>query len=99
MNPAKTMTRERLKKAWDVIVRLGGARADEDEFDQFSRSVASAIHCDGSHEFRFQGIFGFGGKIRYRHYEDRFQVDYYPEDRTPERERALAVINPELERV
>lgn len=89
----------RIFRAWEVITRRGGARTEEYEFQQFARSVADAVLRDQPHEFRFKGIFGFGGKIRFQAYEDRFQADYYPEDRTPELDLALHHINSELERI
>ena len=80
--------------AWNVLVALGGA--SEGMRAEFVRAVEEH---DPAYpfEFRFQGAFGFGGKVRMK--EGYFQVDYYPEDKTDERQRKLAAVNENLARL
>lgn len=47
-------------------------------------------------EFRFMGIFGFGGKVRYGTW-DGFRADYYPESRTPELNEKMKELEAELD--
>jgi hypothetical protein len=77
---------------WKVLVETCGAR---DPNDWMRRSLRSYL-TDGAdwHEFRFQGVLGFGGKFC----DDghRWRVKCYPEDRTPEREQMIAEANRRL---
>ena len=47
-------------------------------------------------EYRFQGRLGFGGKFRRNGWEDRWYVDCYPEDLTPERQQMIDAANAAL---
>jgi hypothetical protein len=51
----------------------------------------------GCEEYRFQGRLGFGGKFRC--YRDRWYVDCYPEDVTPERMEMINKTNDALKTV
>jgi hypothetical protein len=71
--------------AFDVIEQECGAHpALRDDFVRYAvREKASSFGI----EFRFQGHLGFGGKIhRNSNRNALFYVDYYPEDKTPERD-------------
>lgn len=48
-------------------------------------------------EYRFQGLLGFGGKIRIRY--DKWYVDNYSEDRTSLRDVIIKVTNKRLARL
>lgn len=47
-------------------------------------------------EYRFCGALGFGGKLRHDPHEDRWYVDCYREDETPERLEMIAHANRRL---
>ena len=55
---------------YDVLVEHAGAHPQWK--DDFVRS------CRTTSEYRFQGVFGFGGK----YWPERQRITYYPEDRT-----------------
>lgn len=80
-----------LDEAWNALVALGGAV--EEMRQNFIYTVQEHNH-DYPFEYRFQGDFGFGGKVRIR--DGYFQADYYPEDRTDEREKKLRTLNNNL---
>ena len=48
----RSTTKQRI---WKILVNYGGANAEQ--WDEFSH------HWPGCGEFRFMGVFGFGGKI------------------------------------
>lgn len=48
-------------------------------------------------EFRFQGNYGFGGKLYRTH--DKVYVSCYPEDSTPEIEISIDSVNRQLEAI
>jgi hypothetical protein len=74
---------------YDVLVQHAGALEDERRhFVQVQTSQPCA-------EFRFRGSLGFGGK--FRRTRDRWYVDCYEEDTTPERERAIRITNAALD--
>lgn len=68
---AATMnTDEFHKDVYDILCEHAGARIQEkNDFVLFCRTRT---------EYRFQGVFGFGGK----YWPERRQITYYPEDRT-----------------
>ena len=75
---------------YDILVTDGGA--DEDMRAGFLRYL-----CDGAgwHEWRFCGSLGFGGKF----YSDgaRQRVSCYPEDETPKRKAAIAIMQRKID--
>lgn len=77
MKNVKFLTEEQANKVFDILVEYGANKIDRYSFI----SYLSKQH--GNHEFRFRGIFGFGGKFRLNDYSG-FQADYYPENYTPE---------------
>lgn len=74
-----------------VIRRLGALAASEDDFVQYMTRELEA----GTHEFRFQGVLGFGGKAYWD--GQRAWVSCYSEDLTPERCALIDVTNAWLE--
>ncbi|MCK5641158.1 MAG: hypothetical protein KAJ19_10185 [Gammaproteobacteria bacterium] len=79
------MTTEQANAVFDILVEDCGACEDE---------RGSFVHyfTTGGQEYRFRGMLGFGGKFRPK----TMSVDYYPEDKTPERERIQATVNRKL---
>jgi len=76
---------------WDILIVYGDASAhDRLQFVTYLKEH-QARH---PFEFRFCGHFGFGGKLRI--VEGKFKADYYPEDRTSDRDAWLKVLNEKL---
>jgi len=79
---------EWLNAVLDLLVEVGGAPPSlRDEFLQLLGNTERT--CD---EFRFQGVFGFGGKYRRK----TNTVDFFPEDSTPARVATQARLNKKL---
>lgn len=77
--------------AWTCLVAFGGAvEAERAEFVHYVETRDHSLPF----EYRFRGHFGFGGKVRIR--DGRFVADYYPEDKTPERQKLLKTLNANL---
>ena len=79
---------------WDeVLVPLGGASSNPDNRHSF---LYAHLRADPPcTEFRFQGHFGFGGKVR----TDgllRCRMDYYPENKSATRDEQQAAVNAKL---
>jgi hypothetical protein len=74
---------------WQILVEECGA--DPELLEDF----ASSWPCD---EYRFVGYLGFGGKVRSHSLmgHDNVWVDYYPEDKTPERDEMVKLANKRL---
>jgi hypothetical protein len=89
----RSLTETEANKVWDILVEHAGA--SESERDGFVAYLASDVHY--GHEYRFQGIFGFGGKLHYYRGSPPY-VDSYPEDFTETRRIAAAKINALLRR-
>ena len=94
----KLLTEQELQtyfeRAWDEILSpMGKAPGDQRDRDNFVRSHLELEYP--ATEWRFQGMFGFGGKFRARP-DLRCTVDCYPEDSTPERKVAQDAINAKL---
>jgi hypothetical protein len=81
-------------EVWSVLVAIGGAV--ESMRENFIYAVKEH-NPSFPFEYRFQGHFGFGGKVRMK--DGYFQADYYPEDRTDEREKKLTTLNHNLARL
>jgi hypothetical protein len=74
-----------------ALLRLVGAPArDQDNFVHVFTTEARVPS-----EWRFQGEFGFGGKLWLEH--DRWRVSCYREDDTPERIEKIELLNLLLE--
>lgn len=74
--------------AYDILVEEAGA--PEDRRDAFVSNMCSKIP---THEWRFGGHLGYGGKFR----KQTMRVDCYPEDETPERLEIIRVTNEALQ--
>lgn len=86
---------ESLHRIWSILVCDAGASKSNAQRDNFVRT-----HMDAKYpciEFRFQGVFGFGGK--FRRYDGKFYIDMYPEDRTPERIEIARKVNEKLAQI
>lgn len=82
-----------IDEVWSCVVALGGA--SEMRRGEF-RSYVETHPKDFPFEFRFMGHFGFGGKLRLK--KGYFQADYYPEDKTRDRDQKLVTLNHDLAR-
>lgn len=82
------MTPEEATAVYDLLVRHAGA--DPDELDAFVSHLT-----DGCTEWRFRGSLGFGGKLYVE--PDRWRVDCYCEDLTPERAETIRYVNAALD--
>ncbi len=85
------MDKEILGKIYDILMQFTGARIESREGFIYHHSLEK-YPCT---EWRFQGKLGFGGKYRI----GRNVVDYYPEDKTPERELITKTTNEELAKI
>ena len=84
----KIMTEEKLRKVYAILVEQGGANPCE-LGDFIASHLDSLYPC---REWRFCGVFGFGGKYRI----ETNKVDFYAEDSTPLRVGLRNHINDEL---
>jgi hypothetical protein len=96
-----TFPPEFYEKVYDLLIEL--AKAPEWMKDNFVHYATS--EADDHFEWRFQGVFGFGGKIwrRVDRYDSDTQTTYYKhdvnaytEDYTPELRKLQAKINKRL---
>lgn len=87
------LTKEQAERIYRVLCEYGGAR--EGEADSFVRYVTDPDAYP--HEWRFQGHFGFGGKLY--HQGGRCYVGYYAEDVTRGRELLLKRLTDVLDAV
>ena len=72
-------------KVYDILVKHAGA------YEQI-RTHFIYVHCEDKYtcgEFRFQGLFGFGGKYR----SETNRIDYYPENHTKKLDKLEVKIN------
>lgn len=74
-------------KIYDILVEHAGA-------SESLREMFLVSEAEGTEEFRFQGLLGFGGKFRNRYYD--WFVNYYPEDKTNRREEIESKTNDKL---
>jgi len=72
---------------YDILEQFGAASTYREDYVHLAMT-------EELREYRFQGVFGFGGKVRNDH--GHFRVDYYPEDRTTVRDLALKEVNAKL---
>ncbi len=77
-------------KIYDILVGIGGAM--DIERDTFVYAHMAKEPCK---EWRFRGLFGFGGKYR----SEKNTVDCYREDETPELLEVIIKINLELKKL
>lgn len=91
MNPMKPLTEEAANEVWDLLVELGEAPKREDSRRHFVQLQTQEF----IREWRFQGMFAFGGKF----YRDgnKWRVDYYIENQTTERDKVRGEMNVKLD--
>jgi hypothetical protein len=85
------LTAAQANKVWNLLTSKYGAK----EEDRYSFCEYFTKDNRFSHEYRFMGIFGFGGKIRlgYR----GLYADYYPESSTPKLDAEMSSLNDALQ--
>jgi hypothetical protein len=80
------LTAQQANEVYDLLVKLGGAN----EYYRLN-FVEYFIEDDFSHEYRFMGYFGIGGKVRLEY--RGLSADYYRENRTPELDQKMKALN------
>lgn len=90
MSRTGPLTPNQANAVYDILVKDAGA--SEDGREDF---VYLQTH-DHLREYRFIGGLGFGGKFRRNGWEDRWYVDCYTEDLTPERQAMIEAANAAL---
>lgn len=85
-----TMTRAQSDAVYDILVADCGAIDDDTPFG--GRSAFAAAQAQGCSEYRFCGVFGFGGKF----WLQDFAVNYYPENATPKLDQICDAVNAKL---
>lgn len=87
------LTTEQANKVWDLLVQGYGAQeSDRSSFVEYLTTP------DSYHEFRFMGIFGFGGKLRLSSYHG-LTADYYWESETHYLNHKMRALNDKLEKL
>ena len=74
--------------AYTVLVEECAAPDGDWDRPAFMASIEQTLTSEfhtGYVEYRFCGALGFGGKFRYDPFDNRWYVDCYREDETPER--------------
>ena len=89
------MTEEMANRVYDVLVETCGAPDRKDSWDRES-FVRNHLGDDPATEWRFQGLLGFGGKFWREGYGTKWDVSYYSEDRTDERDKMVGEANKKL---
>ncbi len=88
----KPLSKEAANEIWDLLVEMGGV------FEHKDSRRAQFIQLQTQEflrEWRFCGLFGFGGKF-YRDHTS-WRVGHYREDDTPERNKLRDEINTKLD--
>ena len=85
------MTEERANAIYDILVEFGAGESMRSSFVYHHTKTDSEI-C---REWRFQGIFGFGGK----YYSREHKISYYKENWTDELEVKRDEINEKLSKI
>ncbi len=81
---------EYFNRVYDLLTNYGASPSKRDRFVQYMCEDHSG------HEYRFMGIFGFGGKCRRDSYDNRVSVDYYWESKTPELDAKCKELNEKI---
>jgi hypothetical protein len=91
-----TTLRAYFEAIWDeALVPLGGASRNHDDRSSFVHAhILDDYPCT---EYRFQGVFGFGGKLRTTEGSLRCRMDYYPENKTKALDQKQAAVNTKLD--
>ena len=77
-------------RVYTILIEYGSSRTMREPFILY--------HIDESidyHEWRFSGMFGFGGKYRKQYNA----IDYYSEDRTDDRDKLMNEVNEKLKQL
>jgi hypothetical protein len=91
------MTPDQADAVYDLLVEHCGASDESGPLGSTSRDMFVFHQTrEVQREYRFQGGLGFGGKFRRNGWEDRWYVDCYPEDLTPERQQMIDAANTAL---
>ena len=93
-NFPKCLTKDQAYRVYDLLMKYGASK-NPDSRETFMYYFTEEIPRS-SHEWRFCGMFGFGGKIRLQSHRG-LSVDFYSEDETPERLNKLSELKKELE--
>lgn len=93
----EALTPAEADKVWDILVEEVGANPDKTGW-MYSAFMRYVTVSEGpfSHEFRFQGSLGFGGKFL-NGAGPGWRVTCYPESETPERRAAIDEANRRLQ--
>jgi len=92
-----TMTKEMANKVYDVLVEECGANDSDMWRDMFvSHHIKDDCLWGGVSEWRFQGLLGFGGKF-WICTSRGWDVNYYREDATHERDQMMRKANERLD--
>lgn len=81
------LTEAQVELVYDVLCTEAGASIALSDFK---------AHWPACNEFRFMGTLGFGGKVWSGRGTRPPYVTCYPEDRTPERDQTISVVNQKL---
>ncbi len=89
------MTPEMANRIYDVLVETCGVRDHEGHWMR-QNFVFLQTSDDPPTEYRFQGALGFGGKFWRLGHRDKWDVNYYSEDQTPECDKMVEEANKKL---
>jgi hypothetical protein len=79
------------ERIWRILVEECGNRDDLRDKHSFMHYLATE---NSNHEWRFQGLLGFGGK--FHNNCGRWWISCYPEDRTDKRDEMIRKANEEV---
>lgn len=85
----QTLTEPEARAVYQVLVAEAGASASSVDVESFVIEFTSEMP---THQWRFQGALGFGGKFRF----PQMTIDCYPEDETPDRLQSIDAANKRL---
>jgi len=86
------MTEEKLNRIYDILIKYGAMENYRSSF------LINYLSDEVSKEWRFSGVFGFGGKFWANNYGELY-ANYYIEDQSLERELLLEKLNAELKEI
>lgn len=89
--PDFTITFDIANSIVDILIEHCGVAANR------RNSIVEELMWQQLTEYRFQGELGFGGKLKHKH--NKLYVDYYPEDKTTQREQMVQAANTKLEKI
>jgi len=84
-------TRENADQVYDILVTMGGASKNLRNLFVHKHVYSDVM----SEEWRFEGVFGFGGKYRSK----TNSIDYYRENQRTDLDELMNNINEELKKV